>query len=1820
MINNELQSKITADAAIINDLKSSNKELKDTINELNSSVNGHINEVNYLKNNNNLFILEADKMRKELRNCEERRDELLRELQSLKETNSTTPTSVKKVVLTPTASDAPTGDVLKVFMDNQLDLTKNEFTYYEEVINNLASQLEEITENNNQNMLRIEALDQQLIDQKRISSETIADLEQKINAYETLVQSKDDEVTLAEQALKEIQVQFEHAKNIMNEKINNLANSKNMQTSPLPTASITTSPGGDGVDLPSKLSYQQVNELQAALEAKDNEIKTLMIQLQSLQDSVTELQQSNATLKQQKKGLKDYVEGLKSELNGKSVELDSATVAHQQLVASLTAENANNKTMITKLQSDLQMILSSNSTNEAEFDRIFNELNASTNQNAKYVEQIAALQAELTTAYAASNELDISKNQSEQYVEEIATLQAELTTAHAASTSYTSQIAALQAELTAAHAASTRYTSQIAALQAELTTAHAASTKYIEQIAELQDELSVEKGMVQNLHEILNSSTSKDEEKDVTIRTLHDNIRNLNDKLASTQSVLSATSNSLVDHQEKIFQLQSELSNVTTATNNSMGQKITELEAQVASLNGIIASNASNLEQNNREYNILLNTKNNLEEELEDVRMNHVQLQSEHQALVQAHDNSMKELQVAVSLLGKVDASDAVVADNKDYTKLTKSQEAILGSVAIFNNSTISKTIESNFIQSNHTIYSAEVEKSRLTNFLQQKTDLYEKLMTNESLMTNELNGTKLALTKVQLEYNDILGNLRVKEEELRAKSDESRDKESQLSSMIKDNNAVTQQLHHAQSEYTTLHGKYTGLCQEHASMQSLLSTLRDEIVVLKSQVSTDDSTVEELKQKINQLRSDRDQIVQERCNDQVLFNELRSTNENLGIEKMNITSKLANMTVAYESLDKDLASSKTTIDSLNKQIIELKQSIQEINTTMLSKEDVIINDKLVVTEQREEIRQLKCNVDTLTLELTGYRDTSNYQNTKISQLIQELNDIKSEYYSFKSTDYKELLLKSTSNEQSLQDKITALTKVIASHEDTIDRKTKEIEAMRSKIDIYGQDNCYLHSELDHIVSNHNNNVHVITELKQQLDVYKGHIMRVYENMLNVTKNIVVPNQQHYNANDLLASPPPSTFARDSMKVMVGTPGSDQNMSETMNKVIELLTVYRVKMDGVDREISKLEDDNSALKKEINTMSKKHLLDEEQNILVKTERDQLRSTVLKYKLERENQVSSVSNQLIALVSNKNHSLDTNIADAMHKISNLFNNSLKQSQVSAKAMMHVKEWIRNPTHGIHDIRSSSNGDADNNNIVDDLLTYSYTEANRTIVALTNVVESLVASAPSTPTETENVQELITKNQLLSEQLSYSTSNNKDILVALQESEAIISDLNAKNKQLVEEAKHHRHHAAASSSGYNSLEMIKLNEQLAMMKERLATVESAGANSNVHVMQGHIKHLMLEKEHMMDEINSLRYHNNQMKHLLNNAGQQQVHVEYEARQDKLEKEISQLRHQIATSNRSKSTDSANMVNVARLRDVMSQIRELINVVRMEAQIEQVQLVTPQKEKIVYANDSIVDDFSVSLDALREAVLWLRNSQRKSHMPVTKMSSNRDELVRELEHKLAAVTSSRNNFVQLTEKLEQQLSNKAANTTVSSHVFPEVYDLELSRYKNKVNLLTNVLACYRDSFMHGTTSSLHTQELVQLRNAYDTEVNTLESELQILQSQLDVKDKHIHELRVRFEDAYKHSNKSFGSNKESLLVRQLEDTRRLLEVKEQEVSHLSSKLYSERRKQSHSIENKENSGINSASTHMKSKHVNSEAVSTTYHVGNGFLRVKK
>ena len=1780
VINDELQSKITVDATVINDLKASNKELKDTINELNSSVNGHINEVNYLKNNNNLFILEADKMRKELRNCEERRDELLRELQSLRETP--TPTSVEKVLLTPTASDAPAGDVLKVFMDNQLDLTKNEFTYYEEVINNLASQLEEITENNNQNMLRVEALDQQLVDQKRISDETIADLEQKIAAYETLIQSKDDEVTLAEQALKEIQVQFEHAKSIMNEKINNLANSKNMQTSPVPTASITTSPGGQGVELPSQLSYQQVNELQAALEAKDIEIKTLMIQLQSLQDSVTELQQSNATLKQQKKGLKDYVEELKSELTGRSVELDNATRAHQQLVASLTAENASNKTMITKLQSDLQLILSSNSTNEAEFDRIYNELNASTNQNAKYVEQIAALQAALTTAHATSDELDISKDQGEKYLV------------------------------------------QIAALKVELTTAHATSTNYIEQIAALQDELSVEKGMVQNLHEILNSSTGKDEEKDVTIRTLHDNIRNLNDKLASTQSVLSATSNSLVDHQEKILQLQSELSDASTASNHSMGQKITELEAQVASLNGIIVSHASNLEQNNREYNILLNAKNNLEEELEETRINHVQLQSEHQTLVQAHENSMKELQVAVSLLGKVNASDAVSADNKDYTKLTKSQEAILGSVAIFNNSTISRTIESNFVQSNHTIYSAEVEKTRLENLLQQKTDMYEKLMTNESFITNELNSAKLALTKIQLEYNDALGNLRVKEEELRAKSDESRDKESQLNGVIKDNNAVTQQLHHAQSEYTTLHGKYTGLCQEHASIQSLLGTLRDEILALKSQVSTDDSTVEELKQKMNQLQCDRDQIVQERYHDQVIFNELRTSNENLGIEKMNISSKLANMTAAYESLDKDLASSKTTIESLNKQIIELKQSIQDINTTMLSKEDVIINDKLVVTEQREEIRQLKCNVDTLTLELTGHRDTSNFQSTKITQLIQELNDVKSEYYLFKSTDYKELLLKSTSIEQSLQDKISSLTSTISSHEDTIDKRTKEVEALRSKVDIYGQDNCYLHSELDHVVSNHNNNVHVITELKQQLDVYKSHVTRVYENMLNVTKNIVVPNQQNYNANDLLASPPPSTFARDSMKVMVGTPGSDQNMSDTMNKVSELLTLYRVKMDGVDREISKLEDDNSALKKEINTMSKKHILEEEQSILVKTERDQLRSTVLKYKLDRENQASSVSNQLIALVSDRNRGLDTNIADAMHKISNLFNNSLKLSQGTAKAMKHVKEWIQNPVHSIHDVRSSKNGESDSN-IVDDLLTYSYSEANRTIVALTNVVESLLASMLSSHGETDNVQELITKNQLLSEQLNYSTSNNKDILVALQESEAVIADLNAKNKQLAEEAKHHRNSLAASGCNYNSLEMVKLNEQLAMMKERLATVESVGVSSNARVMQGHIKHLMLEKEHMMDEINSLRCHNNHMKHLLNGvnaAGQPQGHVEYEARQGKLEKEISQLRHQIAHSTRSKVTDSATMVNVARLQDVMSQIRELINVIRMEAQIEQVQLVTPQKEKSVYANDSIVDDFGVSLDALHEAVLWLRNSQRKSHMPTTKTSSNRDELVRELEHKLAAVTSSRNNFVRLTERLEQQLTSKVTTATVPSHVLPEVYDLELSRYKNKVNLLTHVLSCYRDSVMHDTTPSLHKQELVQVRNAYDTEVSILESEMQILQSQLDVKGKHIHELRARFEDAYKHSNKSFGNSKESLLLKQLEDTRRLLEVKEQEVSNLSSKLYAERRKQarSNSVENKENSGVNVAPTHTTSKHGHPEAVSTTYHVGNGFLRVKK
>jgi len=428
----------------------------------------------------------------------------------------------------------------------------------------------------------------------------------------------------------------------------------------------------------------------------------------------------------------------------------------------------------------------------------------------------------------------------------------------------------------------------------------------------------------------LNSSTGKDEEKDVTIRTLQDNIRNLNEKLASTQSVLSATSNSLVDHQEKIFQLQSELSSVSTATNNTMGQKISELEAQIASLQGIITSNTSNLEQNNREYNILLSAKNNLEEELEEIRMQHVQLQNEHQTLAQTHENSVKELQVAVSLLGKVDvASDAVGVDNKDFTKLTKSQEAILGSVAIFNNTTISKTIESNFIQSNHTLHSAEVEKSRLTNLLQQKIELYEKLMANESVMTSELNNTKLALTKLQLEYNDILGNLRVKEEELRNLSDESRDKESKLSDMVKDTKAVSQQLQQAQSDYTSLHIKYTALCQDYSSIQSQQATLRDEIVALKSQVTTDDSTVEELQQKVKQLQDDRQVVVQERHGDQQIINELRAVNDALSSEKVNISSKLSNMTGAFESLNQDMMSSKTTIDTLNKQIIELKQNIQ---------------------------------------------------------------------------------------------------------------------------------------------------------------------------------------------------------------------------------------------------------------------------------------------------------------------------------------------------------------------------------------------------------------------------------------------------------------------------------------------------------------------------------------------------------------------------------------------------------------------------------------------------------------------------------------------------------------------------------------------------------------------------------------------------------------------------------------------------------------------------------------------------------------------------
>jgi isoleucyl-tRNA synthetase len=219
-----------------------------------------------------------------------------------------------------------------------------------------------------------------------------------------------------------------------------------------------------------------------------------------------------------------------------------------------------------------------------------------------------------------------------------------------------------------------------------------------------------------------------------------------------------------------------------------------------------------------------------------------------------------------------------------------------------------------------------------------------------------------------------------------------------------------------------------------------------------------------------------------------------------------------------------------------------------------------------------------------------------------------------------------------------------------------------------------------------------------------------------------------------------------------------------------------------------------------------------------------------------------------------------------------------------------------------------------------------------------------------------------------------------------------------------------------------------------------------------------------------------------------------------------------------------------------------------------------------------------------------------------------------------VRELEHKLAAVTSSKNNLVQLTEKLEQQLSNKFMNAPVSTHVSPEIYDLELGRYKSKVHLLTNILSCYRDSLQRDTTSSVQQQELVQLRNAYDTEVKILENEMQVLQSQLDMKSKHIHELRVRFEDAYKYSSKPFNSSKESLLLKQLEDTRRMLESKEHEVTHLSSKMYTESRKQSNNrFEDKENTGNNTLSSH-RSKLGNSEPMSTIYHVGNGFLRVKK
>ena len=170
----------------------------------------------------------------------------------------------------------------------------------------------------------------------------LIDANNQLKEYLLIIANKDEELAMAEDALVEIQKQFEQAKAHMQ---SNYEKSK-LEKSRLRSSNITTPivtpsansfyPGLASIDrdntifdsiisnasyhaLPQNISIADMNELQALsipelislITIKEGHIKSLTSQLESMQDSLTEYKNSNNLLKQHKKGLKDLTETLK---------------------------------------------------------------------------------------------------------------------------------------------------------------------------------------------------------------------------------------------------------------------------------------------------------------------------------------------------------------------------------------------------------------------------------------------------------------------------------------------------------------------------------------------------------------------------------------------------------------------------------------------------------------------------------------------------------------------------------------------------------------------------------------------------------------------------------------------------------------------------------------------------------------------------------------------------------------------------------------------------------------------------------------------------------------------------------------------------------------------------------------------------------------------------------------------------------------------------------------------------------------------------------------------------------------------------------------------------------------------------------------------------------------------------------------------------------------------------------------------------------------------------------------------------------------------